>query len=415
MPTVLFMAEAATLAHVARPLFLAGCLDPARYRSLMACDSRVRWLTDKYPFETLPLRSQPSGRFIEALAKGRPLYDADTLENYVRDDLATIEKVQPDLVVGDFRLSLSVSARLAKLPYLAIANAYWSPYAKMRYRVPSLPLTRFLPIPVADALFNLARPAAFAYHCLPLDRVRREHGLAPLGFDLRRIYCDGDRVLYADLPELFPLRLPPPEHRFLGPIVWSPPVPEPPWWDAAGTGKPMVYVTLGSSGMAQLLPGLLAALASLPITVLVATAGHELAGAAPANALVADYLPGEEAARRSRLVICNGGSPTSQQALAAGVPVIGIATNLDQFLNMAAIEAAGAGLTLRADRFGARKLRDAVRGMLNGPHATDAARRLREACQAHSARRNFQEIVDGVFSGHAEAIHQHPRPPFVVS
>ncbi|HCX33729.1 MAG TPA: glycosyl transferase family 1 [Rhodocyclaceae bacterium] len=402
MSTVLFMAEAATLAHVARPLFLAGCLDSARHRVLLACDPRTRWLTGKYPFETLPLPSQSSERFIEALAKGRPLYDTATLEGYVRDDLATIERAQPDLVVGDFRLSLSVSARLAKVPYLAIANAYWSPWARVRYRVPSLPLTRLLPIAVADALFNLARPAAFAYHCLPLERVRRRHGLPSLGFDLRRVYCDGDQVLYADLPELFPLRDAPPEHRFLGPIVWSPPLTPPAWWDSAGDEKPIVYVTLGSSGVADLLPGLLAALASLPVTVLVATAGHGLAGPVPANALVADYLPGEEAARRSRLVICNGGSPTSQQALAAGVPVIGIATNLDQFLNMAAIEAAGAGLTLRADRFAAARLREAAMALLRSPRATESARRLRGACEAHDARRNFREIMNNLPTRHTK-------------
>jgi UDP:flavonoid glycosyltransferase YjiC (YdhE family) len=50
-------------------------------------------------------------------------------------------------------------------------------------------------------------------------------------------------------------------------------------------------------------------------------------------------------------VICNGGSPTTYQALAAGVPVIGIARNLDQFLNMRLLEKAGVGILLRSDRF----------------------------------------------------------------
>ena len=52
---------------------------------------------------------------------------------------------------------------------------------------------------------------------------------------------------------------------------------------------------------------------------------------------VTDYLPGDIVARHSRLVVCNGGSPTSHQALLAGVPVLGIPDNLDQVLNMSPI------------------------------------------------------------------------------
>jgi hypothetical protein len=106
-------------------------------------------------------------------------------------------------------------------------------------------------------------------------------------------------------------------------------------------------------------------------------------------------LPGLDAARRSRLVICNGGSPTSQQALAAGVPIIGLATNLDQFLNMAAIESAGAGVVLRADRFSANMLRAHVRRLLGGESAgccpparhVDSRLPLRTELSADSSRR----------------------------
>lgn len=392
MKTVLFLAEAATLAHIARPLALAASLDPACYRVVLACDDRCRWLTDHYAFERHALLSQPSGRFLEALAKGSPVFDAATLRAYVRDDLALMARIKPDLVVGDFRLSLSVSARLAGIPYVAISNAYWSPYARQRYVVGSLPMTRILPIALANRLFNAARPAAFAYHTLPLNRVRRENGLPSLGWDLRRIYCDGDWVAYADLPELFPLVNAAQNHVFLGPVVWSPPLPPPLWWDDLPTDRPIIYVTLGSSGVGSLLPQILAALADLPVTVIAATAGSGVEIAPPPNAWVADYLPGREAAQRSCLVICNGGSPTSQQALAAGVPVIGVATNLDQFLNMAAIESAGAGATLRADRFSPTRLRTGVKRLLDG-EALVAARSLAKSGEACCCEMTFPSLL----------------------
>ena len=49
-------------------------------------------------------------QFLAALAAGRPVYHAETLRSYVRDDLSLLESVDPDIVVGDFRLSLAVSA-----------------------------------------------------------------------------------------------------------------------------------------------------------------------------------------------------------------------------------------------------------------------------------------------------------------
>ena len=84
-----------------------------------------------------------------------------------------------------------------------------------------------------------------------------------------------------------------------------PAVERPAWWNDVPTDRPVVYVTLGSSGRSDLLAVVLRALADRPVTVIAATAGRVKMAEAPANAFVADYLPGEEAAARSAVVICN--------------------------------------------------------------------------------------------------------------
>jgi UDP:flavonoid glycosyltransferase YjiC (YdhE family) len=75
-------------------------------------------------------------------------------------------------------------------------------------------------------------------------------------------------------------------------------------------------------------------------------------------------------------VICNGGSPTSQQALAAGVPVLGIAGNLDQYLNMDGVVRTGAGLLLRSDRLVEEELRATALRLLHDPEPRIAAGRV---------------------------------------
>jgi len=391
---ILFMGEAVTLAHVARPVVLAQSLDPWRYAVTLACDSRYHGLFGELPFQLRSLRTIPSAQFIDALAKGRPVYDTDTLRHYVCEDLALIEAVKPDLVVGDFRISLGVSASVAGVPYFTITNAYWSPYSRLPFPLPEHPMTKVVGLTISQALLNLVRPLVFAYHALPLNRVRQEYGLPSLGYDLREIYTHANQTLYADIPCLVPTATLPPHHHWLGPILWSPAVAPPEWWPALPEDKPIIYVTLGSSGADDLLlPSILRGLADLPVTVIAATAGRAIPAELPANARVAAFLPGTEAAARSRLVVCNGGSLTTHQALAAGVPVIGVVGNMDQHLNMICLERAGVGVRLRAEQLTAERLRTTAEHLLYDEDYRKAARRFVQIVQNHNTRRFFAEQV----------------------
>lgn len=397
---ILFFAEAVTLAHVGRPVALAQGLDPARFDVHVACADGYDFCFAGTHFTRWRIDSIPSAQFLQALAGGKPVYNTATLTRYVEDDLRVLDAVRPDLVVGDFRLSLSVSARLRRIPYISLMNAYWSPHVVQHYSVPHIPLTRMVPIRIANALFRMARPIAFASHSIPLNRVRRAFGLPSLGADLRKVYTDADYSMYADVPELFPPKTLPQQHAYIGPIIWAPPLPRPDWWDRVPQDKPIVYVTLGSSGQGRLLPLVLETLADLPVTVIAATAGTIDVAGAPANAFVASYLPGDLAAARASLVICNGGSPTSQQALAAGVPVLGIAGNLDQFLNMSGVVKAGAGATLRADRFRKKKLLRQVRAMLGDARMRTAAGRVAAAFANYPTAQRMAGFLESVHAYH---------------
>ncbi len=386
---ILFFAEAVTLAHVARPLALAEALGADWEVHLACAPGYARFV--RAPWQHHPLGSISPAAFLAALAKGRPLYDIATLERYAQEDLALLKQLKPDVVAGDFRLSLSVSARKAGVPYLNITNAYWSPYARIHYPIPEHPLAKIFGPALAGALFRLARPFVFARHAHPLNVLRRQYGLAPLPADLRYIYTDADQVLYADIPDFIPMGPLPQNHHFLGPVLWSPPVAPPAWWREAKSKGPWVYLTLGSSGKAELLPRILKILQEFDLPVVVATAGR--AGGLPAGAYAADYLPGLEACRHARLVICNGGSPTCQQALAAGVPILGLPSNLDQFLNMQAVEKNGAGRLVRADRAGVASLRAAVTELFNQPDYRSAALSVASAYERYPAPRRFAEQV----------------------
>lgn len=392
-PVVLLVAEAVTLAHFARIVTLAKALDPDLYEVGVASDPRYAGLEAPLDCAFHPIRSIPSADFEWALARGKPLYSAETLTRYVEEDLALLDRIKPDLVVGDFRLSLAVSAPLRRIPYAAVVNAYWSPYADTAYPVPDLPMTRFLGVPFAQKVFDVVRPVAFALHARPLNRVRRKFGLPPLGSDLRNVYTWGDTTLYADIPEVVPTRDLPANHRYLGPLLWSTKTQLPEWWNSLPKDKPVVFLTLGSSGRADLLPLALEALSRLPVSVVVATARKIALAAVPANVYVTDYLPVDVASRRAQLVICNGGSLTTYQALASGVPVIGICSNMDQLLNMQALENLGAGILLRAARTSVEEIFRTANTLLGQEAFNRAARQVGAALVRYDAGAVFRKAV----------------------
>lgn len=391
---ILFIGEAVTLAHVVRPVVLARALDPSRYAITLACDDRYLKLFGELPWAWRPMETIPTVKFLDNLAKGRPIYDVDTLRSYVRADLALLEAVKPDLVVGDFRISLGVSARVAGIPYWTVTNAYWGPYSRLPLPLPEHPMTQVFGVGLSQALFNLARPVVFAVHAMPLNRVRREYGLSSLGYDLRAVYTDADQTLYADIPEFIPTTPLPPHHHWLGPVLWSPAMEPPEWWETLPGDRPIIYVALGSSGEnVRALPVILRGLAELPVTVIAATAGQPLGIEPPKNAWVANFLPGVAAAARSQLVICNGGSLATQQALAAGAPVLGVVSNLDQHLNMLCLERAGVGARLRVGPLTAEQVRTAAQRWLEDAGGRQAASRWRQVIHSWDTGRAFAEGI----------------------
>jgi UDP:flavonoid glycosyltransferase YjiC (YdhE family)/uncharacterized protein (DUF2141 family) len=399
---ILFVAESVTLAQVVRLVSLARSLDVRAYDVHFASASFPDFIFAGTTFARHALDSIGQDRIESALRSGRRLYGTRVLRRYVRDDLALFDVAQPDVVIGDFRLSLPVSAPLWGVPHVAIANAYWSPYSTRRdFPLPDHPMVRLLGEERAARHFPKALPYVFAHFARPVNALRRAHHLPPIG-SLPHVLTYGDYVLYADTPLLAPTSGTPEHHEYLGPVAWSPGGLAPDFGDASAE-HPMVYVTLGSSGNVAVLPIVIEALASLPLTAVVATAGRARIAEPPTNVRVTDFVPGDVAARRSRLVISNGGSTTGYQALAEGAPVLGIASNLDQFLAMRGIVAAGAGEVLRASTLSVSRVRESVADMI----ATDAYRERARVVQKDIANwsfaSRFREFLFRITGAHPRA------------
>jgi len=233
----------------------------------------------------------------------------------------------------------------------------------------------------------------FAAHCMPLNKVRKKYGMASLGNDLRAVYSNADQIWLADMAEYFPISPAAKNTHYLGPLPWSPRNKIPPWWDEIDESKPIIYVTLGSSGNTLLLPVVLDALATLPVTVIAVTAGRTRLSTIPDNAFISDYLPGDKAATRASLMICNGGSLSTYQAIQGGTPVLGIAGNLDQHLNMDYLARSGIGETLRSEYASKSRIRELAKQLLGKARYKDAAKKAQLTAQGYDIKARLSELI----------------------
>jgi UDP:flavonoid glycosyltransferase YjiC (YdhE family) len=373
-PRLLFVAEAISLSQVVRLASLATGVDRTRYDVHFACGPFDDVAFAGSDLEPLPLFTIERHRALRKIDRGERLYETSLLDRYVEEELALFDRVRPDLVVGDFRLSLAVSARLRGIPFATLINAYMSPFAvRDAFPIPDHPIVSLLGLARAARYWPKALPIAFAHFVAPLDEVRKRHGLPPTG-GLLEALVDADFTFYPDVPEVCPTRDLPRTHRYLGPILWSPPLPVPEAGERFRADRPLVYVTIGSSGRHAGLKAVLRVIGEFPVNAVLATAGRFEVPDAPPNVQVVDFTPGDLVARRASFVVTNGGASTSYQALAEGKPILGVPSNLDQYLSMTAIERARAGRLVRSGEATPRAMREALAELLESEELREGAR-----------------------------------------
>jgi UDP:flavonoid glycosyltransferase YjiC (YdhE family) len=227
-----------------------------------------------------------------------------------------IERERPDVVVSDAAQVARMAAEYTKVPHVALANAYMTPFYRGTRGIPErhyakkherrLPAWMFEPISRVAEYFSMRTVHA------PFRELR-----ARLGLPDRRTYLEeygGDRVAILDAPEVFPLAPLPRDFEVLGPVFRGDaqalaPLPQ----------KGAIVVSFGSSGDWEQLELLNdPVFDDVPILAL-GKVGARLTGQ---NVERLAFAEPEDILPRARAVLCHGGNGTLYQALAYGVPVL---------------------------------------------------------------------------------------------
>lgn len=177
---------------------------------------------------------------------------------------------------------------------------------------------------------------------------------------------------------------------------WTPPH----WWADLETERPVVVVTQGTlanDDLSQLVRPTLDALADQDVLV-VAALGREvvdLPGAVPANARVEEFIPFGALLPHADVFVTNGGFGATQQALAAGLPVVIAGTTEDKPLVAARVTARGVGRDLGTATPEPHEVREAVLDLLADAEVRAAVDHLAAEYAGHDVIQTVEHLLVG--------------------
>ncbi len=333
---------------------------------------------------------------------------ASELRRLVDSQLELIGRVRPAAAVTSSGTAPRLACEVAGLPQLHLMHYLpLSPYGQVpsvvwgrRWRDARRPrrLVRATRARLRRRRRSRRRSAAGV-----LDEVRGGLGLAPPGAGSHG-HCQDSMVAITSTPMLDPARGLPSQWRYVGPVTWSfradSDTQDVPTERIAGDG-PLVYVTQGSTGSAELLRRAVAELAEEPIEVLATTARLmepvDLERCAP-KVIAERFLPGRACLEAADLAIISGGHLTSVEALVTGTPAVVLPFRGDQFVNASRVERLGVGTAVWPNASRPGDIRAAVRRALRRSRyrlrALEIADRLGDG--SWDGARNAAAMVEGL-------------------
>ena len=195
----------------------------------------------------------------------------------------------------------------------------------------------------------------------------------------------------------------------------------PPWIQALGRERPLIYVTLGNifSDSPAVWRAVLTALSGLDVDALVTTGLHsdpaEL-GAPPPNVRIERYIPQSHVLARCTAVVCHAGFNTLIGAFSHGLPALCLPLGADQPVNASCCAAAGAGINaanapaqdergplVAPEKLDPEHIASAITRLTNEPAFTDAARKLAREIQSMPAPSDTARTLEQLFTSDAAA------------
>jgi MGT family glycosyltransferase len=168
-------------------------------------------------------------------------------------------------------------------------------------------------------------------------------------------------------------------------------------------GRPLVYASLGTlqNGSRDIFEVIAGACADLHVQLVISLGGGldpEQLGILSGDPLVVKYAPQLEIVKRAAVVITHAGLNTTLESLAEGVPLVCIPLGNDQPGVAARVAARGAGVVVSRKRLRAKRLRSAVKAVLEEERYRRAAREVQASMLQIDGLEQAADIIEGTLN-----------------
>lgn len=369
-------------------------------------------------FEVVPLEPQLGANDVERfwavdrMERWTDFFPTAMLDARVDAEVALYQKRAAVGVVTGFCLSTSLSARLARVPLVWVAQTTWlHEHARRWAEWPDFAdwgVLRLIPERLRNRLGAALTPVGFAAWAAGLNRVGRRRGLPPLRGGT---FLEGDHTLYAE-PEGFSETPIPPRLQgraaFVGPLIGRLDIPIPDAVRDLPRDLPIIYFAMGSSGVEDTVRAILRGFAGKPVRV-IAPVGELLRGevAPPDNVVVTGWLPAHEVNAMADVSVLHGGIGTLMTACLAGTPIVGIPNgNPEQEWNVGCLARRGMAVQLHKRRLKPDEVVAAALRLAGDDQAKAVAREFAATCARwdgpENATRELEERLLGAGSNRAQ-------------
>lgn len=356
---VLFMVESVTMAHPTRSFELATHLVQKGHQVVFAATESPLFLKSQdHGMTWVDLQTGISSKeFLQSLEKASLPYTVQGLDQALTEDLMILRQYQPDIIIGDMRLSLQVSARLSKTKWINLSNLVWNPETDLGYLMPEMPASRMLGSGIQHLIPRKILEKIIDANVGVFNQFRTKYGLSKL-LNLKQAYCDGDRNFYLDLPSSSVSMKQNEKHLVIGPVLFSSSMEMPEWISELPESQKKAFVSMGSSGNQKTLEKIVhTLLAEGYIVILIGGSVKWTSN----RLFMAPFAPVKELMQMCDLVVCNGGTPMTYLALSLGKAVLGIPSNMDQHLTMKHLSALPLVQSLRSEDLSYKNISNTVR------------------------------------------------------
>ena len=359
----LFLPSAIGISHLNRPILIAQELQDRGAEIALAFQEPNHPILQHYKFLVFPVTDAIVTDFSSNIFSA---YTPSLIEQCVKDELKIIETFKPDAIVGDFRLTAAISAKVSKVPYISVVDAcmtdYFDPVDGMIDKE-SRPLEHKIASVTGKAIQALQKRTL----ATPFRTVAQKYKLK----NLISLYdfLTGDLTLIADLPEFCPLENLPNHFRYIGPLIWEgieETVPD--YLKKINPSKKVIYATTGNTGKEKFIQLVTDAFKNdINYEVILTTGAFIHPDAVPKvpNIHTARFIPGSKIMQQSQTVIHCGGNGTTYQTLSQGLPAIVIPFNNEQTINAWLIKKHKLGIPLSPAELTGSQVKLAVQKLLD--------------------------------------------------